>query len=105
MARLRRSIARLDAVRPDIDASGRELAVSLERLRAQTDLLRRRSRLSRDIESAADRLGDVIASGDLAAAERLVPQFEALARAVTTADDAWRDATADGAAVEAPSGL
>jgi len=85
IAELRHTSAHLDAVRHTLADSAHDLSASLDRLDAQREFFRRRAEIGREIERAADRLSAVIESGDLAAAERLVPEFEAIAR-VAAAD-------------------
>jgi hypothetical protein len=84
LATIRGAIARLDAVKPVLAAGERRLSAAIDRLGAQRDRLMRRTEISRAIERAADQLGAVIESGDLAAAELLVPAFEALVRAAAS---------------------
>lgn len=86
LAIIRRAIARLDEVKPVLAAGERRLSAAVDRLGAQRDRLMRRTEISRAIERAADQLGAVIESGDLAAAELLVPEFEALVRAASSDD-------------------
>jgi hypothetical protein len=76
LATIRGAIARLDAVKPVLAAGERRLSAAIDRLGAQRDRLMRRTEISRAIERAE--------SGDLAAAELLVPAFEALVRAAAS---------------------
>jgi hypothetical protein len=85
-ASLRRSLAQLDAMRPELAVNERQIKTALRRLGAQRDMMQWRAGLSREIERAAEQLETVIESGDLAAAERLVPAVEALVRAAATDD-------------------
>jgi len=86
LAQLRQSIAQLHRARLALAAGARSLTASFDRLGEQRDLFERRIEMSRAIERAAGRLGTAIAVGELAALERLVPEFEALARAAATDD-------------------
>jgi len=86
LAQLRHSIAQLHGARLALAAGVRSLTASFDRLGEQRDLFERRAEMSRQIERAAGRLSGAIAIGDLAALERLVPEFEALARAAATDD-------------------
>jgi hypothetical protein len=85
LAGLRQAIAQLGGARAALRATERGLTTSYERLGQQRDLFQRRTEMSREIERAATRLSAAIEGGDLVALERLVPDFEALARAA--ADD------------------
>jgi len=86
LAQLRQSIAQLHGARRALAAGARSLTALFDRLGEQRDLFERRTEMSRAIERAAGRLGAAIAVGELAALERLVPKFEALARAAATDD-------------------
>jgi hypothetical protein len=92
LAQLRQSIAQLHGARLALAAGARSLTASFDRLGEQRNLFERRTEMSRAIERAAGRLDAAIAVGELAALERLVPEFEALARAAATDDRAAAEA-------------